>query len=179
MVPRLDHVGIQLAGVGRWLAVVAFVATAACRSGEPPRLQGGTRSVEGLVEQFVEALNRGDTAAMHRLRVTEWEHNTLLWPEFPASRPELNMPVEFAWFNLSKRSVRDAARLARQYRNAGIRPVATTCRKQIQQYATFEVHGDCVVTLVDKFGVRHRDAQLFGSLVKMDGRFKIIGILAD
>lgn len=162
-----------------WLAVVALAATAACRVGGDPRLDGGFASIDSLVSEYVAAVNQGDTAKMHGLRVTEWEHNSLLWPEFPASRPEFNMPLEFAWFNLDKRSVRDAARVVNQYQNLEIRPLEATCRKEIQRYATFEVHGDCVVTVTDRFGVRHEDAKLFGSLVEMDGRFKIVGIVTD
>jgi hypothetical protein len=131
--------------------------------------------MDELTARFVTAVSAGDTAAMHRLRVTAQEHNTIMWSEFPASR--LNHPADLAWRNVDARSVRDAARIRREYAGATYDVAGTSCRDGVTEYETFRVHSDCWVTL-RRTGSRF-DAKLFGSVVEMDGRFKVIGIRTD
>ncbi len=128
--------------------------------------------MDALTGRFVAAVAAGDTSAMHRLRVTADEHNTIMWPELPASR--LNHPVDFAWFNVDARSLRDAARIVEAYAGEAYDVVGTSCRDGVTEYGTFRVHGDCWVTL-RRDGERF-DAKLFGSVVEMDRRVKVIGI---
>lgn len=157
------------------LLSTAVLATA-CDRPDPPRLTDGAPSLDALSRQFVAAVSARDTAAMHRLRVTARQHNELLWPELPASR--LNMPVGFAWFNVNSRSVTGAAHVADRYGGSAYHVVRTDCRKGDTAYETFTVHGDCWVALRLENGQR-LDAKLFGSVVEMDGRYKIVGIIVD
>ena len=158
----------------RIIASVALVAAAACRA-QPPRLTDGATSLDDLTARYVTAVLAGDTAGMHRLRVTAHEHNAVMWPEFPASRR--NFPVDVAWHNIDTRSIREAVHIREQYAGDSFDVVGTTCRDGVTAYDTFRVHGDCWVTL--RRGSRPSDVKLFGSVVEMDGRFKVIGIRTD
>lgn len=145
---------------GSVIAAAVLVAAAACR-GLEPRLTGGARSIDELTARFVAAVSAGDTAAMHRLRVSAWEHNAIMWPELPASR--LNHPVETAWRNVDARSVRDATLIVAEYAGDVYDVLGTSCR-DTTDYASFRIHRDCRVTL--RRGGRRFDAKLFGSVSK-------------
>jgi hypothetical protein len=157
-------------------AAVALVAAAACGSTDAgPRLEGGYRSMNSLVEHYLEAVEAGDTARMNAMRVTEYEHNELLWPSFPASRPEFNMPIDFAWQNLDRHSRRDAARVAHDYAGEDLTLLNISCHEGVTEYETFRVHGNCWLMLEEY----PAEVKMLGSIVEMGGRFKLIGIVED
>jgi hypothetical protein len=121
------------------------------------------------------AATSGDTGRMHALRVSEREY-ARLWPEFPASRPEFNMPLTFAWRNLDLRSRRDAVRIVARLGGRPLRLGGVACAAAAQ-YGPFRVHRDCRVTVAH--GADTLQVKLFGSAVEAAGVFKAIGILED
>jgi hypothetical protein len=159
-------------------AVVPALMATACSSGTS-RLQNGARSIDQLVSEYMEAVVAGDTAAMHALRLSEYEHNEILWPELPASRPEFNMPIAFAWENLNLHSRRDANRVLADFSDRHIEIERVDCRKGVTEYPTLKVHGDCWIIGRDgRTGIRE-EFKLFGSIVESEGRYKIIGIVSE
>ena len=59
--------------------------------------EGGTGSLEEFCRAVVAALNAGDGRTLHALRITRTEFETLLWREFPQSRPITNITAHDAW----------------------------------------------------------------------------------
>lgn len=159
-------------------AAITTQITAACGTGES-RLKNGARSIDELVSRYLEAVADRDTAAMHALRLSEYEHNEILWPELPASRPEFNMPITFAWENLNLHSHRDANRVLADFSDRHIEIERVDCRKGVTEYPTLKVHGDCWIIGRDgRTGIRE-EFKLFGSIVESEGRYKIIGIVSE
>lgn len=73
---------------------------------------------------------------------------------------------------------RDAARIAARFGGVRYRLQSVECRRAVTGYLSFRVYGDCRVTIQPPGG--HALAvKLFGSIVEMGDRYKIIGILAD
>ena len=169
---RIIRTRFIASAVALWAAAVA----SGCGDAGAPRLTDGARSLDALTDAFAAAVMAQDTAAMHTLRVTEREHTELLWPEFPASRN--NYSAEFAWENLDRSSVKDAARIADDHGGAPRRVVATECRRGVTEYDTFRIHGDCWVVWAAPDDGRDT-VKLFGSIVEMDGRYKVVGIVED
>ena len=60
--------------------------------GNPTIKRGYGETPEQLGQAVVEALNAQSEEDMHRLRVDKTQYEKELWPEFPSSRPELNLP---------------------------------------------------------------------------------------
>lgn len=116
---------------------------------------------------------------MHALRLSEYEHNNILWPEMPASRPEFNMPIEFAWENLNLRSRRDANRVVSEYGDRHIEMERVDCKKGVTEYETLTVYGDCWIVGRDPKTGERNEFKLFGSIVEAEGRYKIVGILSE
>jgi hypothetical protein len=78
----------------------ALVAAAGCGSAgasSAPEMEGAHPSAEALVEAALEAVARGDRAALESLLVTRDEHHDLLWPALPESE---HLSFEYArWLN--------------------------------------------------------------------------------
>jgi hypothetical protein len=131
-----------------------------------------------LATRAVDALDRGDAPALRALALTEAEFREVVWPSLPASRPERNIPWDYAWGELEGKS--DAhlrARLA-AWKDRGDRVVAVDFRGPTTDHGRFRVRRRSVVTLRDADG-RERPERLFGSVIEMDGRFKIFSFVVD
>jgi hypothetical protein len=88
------------------------------------------------------------------------------------------MPVAVAWANIERRSRRGADRILARLGGVSYELLGVTCRKGVTSYSSVRVHGDCWVTMRAPEG-RAFETKLFGSIVEVDDRYKIIGILAD
>src|SRR5690606_29857660 len=106
-------------------------------------------SLEALADGVVAALVAGDTAALAGYRVTEHEHNELLWPEFPIARQEPPFPVELAWENLEARNAGGLHRLLERFRGRDLRVDAVECPGGEEEYPGFTVLHDCRIRLVE------------------------------
>jgi hypothetical protein len=60
-------------------------------------LEGAFGSAEALAEAVVDRALWDDPAALHSLRITREEFDTLFWPEFPQSRPAAGNRSGDAW----------------------------------------------------------------------------------
>lgn len=137
------------------------------------RFPGSTETIDGLGRMVLEALTRSDTVTLAALRLTEREHNEVVWPELPASRPEVNFPVDFAWSNIEMRDRRSLTRLLPVFDGTQARFQTVQCRGGIQTFQTFEVLTDCW-TIFEVEGREGRfEAQLFKDVLVRGGGHKI------
>ena len=134
--------------------------------------EGSAPSLQILGEDVLAALTREDTATLERVRLSQEQHNAVVWPELPASRPEVNYPVDFAWENIELRNRRALGRLLLGFegREATLQSVA--CRGERQSFETFYVETDCWVTF-DLGSSGRFEAQLFKDVLVREGGFKI------
>jgi hypothetical protein len=58
---------------------------------------GGSASLDELAEEYIFGLNQMDEAVLKDLRITREDFVTILWPEFPQSRPALHIPEDESW----------------------------------------------------------------------------------
>lgn len=61
---------------------------------------------------------------------------------------------------------------------AAMHVIATECRRGVTAYESFAIHGDCWVVWEAPEGGRDT-VKLFGSIVEVDGRYKVVGIIED
>jgi hypothetical protein len=67
------------------------------------RLHGGSASLQELGHAVLAGLQNADSRALYAQRIDADEFGSLLWPEFPQSRPYLKIPLWEAWgFNHAK-----------------------------------------------------------------------------
>ena len=115
-------------------------------------LPGSSLSVEALARDALRGLAASDAMLLNRLRLTETEHNEVVWPELPASAPEIGFPVDFAWRNIQLRNESALERVAGWYRSNPVRYQVAECRGETRAFATFRVHTDCWVLFLTARG---------------------------
>jgi hypothetical protein len=145
----------------------------ACGSDGPQPFDGSAASLELLGEQVLGALTRGDLGALERVRLTELEHNVVVWPELPASAPEINFPVDFAWSNIQIRNESALRRVRHFYAGRAARLERVECRGHTEAYRTFELLTDCWVVFTMGESDEVLEAQLFKDVLVRGGGHKI------
>lgn len=141
-------------------------------SDEGQRLSGSVSSLEELATEVLAGLASADTSRLEAVRLTEHEHNELVWPELPAGQPGSNFPVDAAWRNISQRNRAALEVLLPLYRGHDASLVGVECRGETERFESFRVETDCWITL-ERDGERLPPQQLFKDVLVQDGGHKI------
>jgi hypothetical protein len=167
----------------RALTAGLLVAAAACGTGagvadsEPAdtslRFGNAQPTLDALGRHVLQALARRDTVALNRVRLTEHEHNDVVWPELPASAPEVNFPVDYAWTNIQNRNTRSLTRLLRVLSDRNPTLQRVECRGGIEEFETFVVRTDCWVVFAVDGSPELWEAQLFKDVLERAGGHKV------
>lgn len=136
------------------------------------RLPGSAGSLEELATTVLVGLAAADTVSLETVRLTEVEHNELVWPELPASAPEVNYPVDLAWSNIRMRNRAALSDLFAVYENRKLQFVHAECRGPTEAFESFVVRTDCWVTL-KRDGELVPPQQIFKDVLDWDGELKI------
>lgn len=150
----------------------AFLIVGCDGPGSPPPFPDSAADMDTLGRSVIEALVRADTAALRRFRLTEREHNEVIWPELPAAAAEVGFPVDLAWSNIEARSRRDLGRILTAYRGRRLAFEQVDCLGETRTFATFRVHTDCWVVF-ETGDPDCRRARIFKDVVERYGGFKI------
>jgi hypothetical protein len=134
---------------------------------------GSAPSLDALAGEVLDALSHGDLGSLERVRLTEREHNEIVWPELPVSAPELNFPVDFAWANIQTRNASALGRIDDFYEGLATLLVSAACLGETQTFETFRVLTDCWVTFSRDGFEELYQAQLFKDVVVRGGGYKI------
>lgn len=144
----------------------------------PVVLVGAVGSLEQLAFETLAGLVNEDVARLEGIRLTEYEHNELVWPELPASAPEVNYPVDFAWANIQVRNLRARQRQLARFGGHRLSLIGVECRLPDEVFPSFRVLRDCWVTFtVDQEQVD--TVQFFKYAIDWDGQFKIFRYYDD
>jgi hypothetical protein len=152
----------------------AGAATPAASAG---KLSDASPSVEALARRVVSAVAAGDRKALALARVTEKEFRELVWPELPASKVP-NVTADFAWSQASLHNHAGFERVLENHRGRIYEVVAIRFLGGVTSYKSFKVHNKSVLTVRDETGAV-RDVRLFGSVLELDGQYKLFSYVAD
>ncbi len=136
------------------------------------RLPGSAGSLAELATTVLAGLAAADTLRLETVRLTEVEHNEMVWPELPASAPEVNYPVDLAWKNIRTRNRAALSDLFGVYEDRKLQFVDAECRGPTEAFESFVVHTDCWVTL-RRDGELASPQQIFKDVLDWDGELKI------
>lgn len=171
--PRASRV-VSLAAA----ATLAIALTGCAPDEAPATLSQTFDSPEALARAVLTALANEDQAALLALPVSAAEFRAIVWPELPSSRPEVNLPVTYAWSDLDTKSRGHLGTTMNRWGGARLALVGVEFRGETTAYPTFSVHRDSVLTVRTSDGATER-VRLFGSVLERDGRFKLFSYVVD
>jgi hypothetical protein len=116
---------------------------------------------------------RADTAELERLRLTEREHNEVVWPELPAAAPQVGFPVDYAWSNIQNRNRRAQSRIVPIYAGRELSFLRIDCRGRPRSFETFRVLTDCWIVFASEAPPQLYEAQIFKDVLVRGGGHKI------
>lgn len=139
----------------------------------PERLSGGAATLDGLVGAFVDAVNRGDAAALQALALSRSEFAYFHYPYTHYTRPPYELSSALVWYRTSNRSAQGLTRVLRTFEGRELRVERVTCAAPAS--AGSGVVHSCTVSVRDVHG-RPVEVRLFGPVLERDGRFKLLSL---
>jgi len=112
------------------------------------------------------------------LALSEAEFRDHVWPELPTSRPERNVPFEYAWGQLKQHSDGSLQGSLGRYAGRPLRFARMRFTGETTQYPSFLVMRDSEIVAADETG-RELVLRLFGSVLVKDGRCKVFSYVVD
>jgi hypothetical protein len=162
----------------------AVMLTAACSApAEPTRAPAAPlahtfESPDALARAVLAALAAKDLEALRGLALSEAEFRAHVWPELPTSRPERNVPFDYAWGQLKQRSDGYLSTTFARYGGKPLTFVRTRFTGETTPYQTFSVRRESEIIATDDAG-RDLVLRLYGSAMVKDGRFKLFSFVVD
>ena len=144
---------------------------------EPGHLAASAPHADALAKKFLDALAQNDEAAMKALRITKEEFCLYVWPELPSSKVP-NLSCDFAWGQATLNS--DAGFYGDLKRHKGKRYelISLKFTERTEYYKNFNIHKDARLKIKDEKGTE-REVKLFGSMLEMNGKFKLFSFTID
>lgn len=168
--------------VQRLGVVVIAIAMAGCTQPTSPSskvpLAHTFDNREALAEAVLTRLASKDVAGLKALALSEQEFKDHVWPELDTSRPERNVPFDYAWGQLKQRSDGSLDSVVSRYAGRSLKLVRTSFRGETTQYKSFAVMRESEVVAADETG-SELVLQLFGSAMVKDGRYKLFSYVVD
>lgn len=141
-------------------------------------LADAPRSRDKLVSEFIEALQRADTVALAKLRVSKPEYAFLYYPTSVYSRKPYELAPDIAWLLSEQNSQKGAIRLLRRLSGRDLRFDGYACgASEQEQQNTF--WRDCQVSYLDPASSVRVGRRLFGAIMEREGRFKFLSYAND
>jgi hypothetical protein len=167
----------------RLLITAAVLVTAACSApAEPTRalapLSNTFESAEALARAVLAALADRDLDTLRTLPLSEAEFRDHVWPELPTSRPERNVPFDYAWGQMKQRSDGSLQQTFARYAGRRLDLVETRFTGETTTYTSFRVMRESEVIARDETG-RDLILHLYGSAMVKDGRYKMFSYVVD
>jgi hypothetical protein len=132
---------------------------------------GGAPGLSELVNLVVSGIDQADGPLLERTAITRNDFESILWPEFPQSRPAAGVPAAEAWDFVHRQHVASFNRTSGELRGRGLRVASFKVGKTVP-YTNFTLHDDVSVTLVDAAGTAI-PFDMIRTVVECHGRFKL------
>jgi len=155
-------------------------ALARFQSGLPrvSKLEPAARSRDELVENFIAALESGDSARLAELQVSRAEYAFLYYPTSIYARKPYELPPDIAWLLSEQNSRKGRHRIVRRlggnplgFRGYECGPAAKEGENRFWR--------SCQVEYVDPAAGVPVRKRLFGSIIEREGSFKLLSYAND
>jgi hypothetical protein len=144
---------------------------------EVSMLEGTAPSRDALIDQFVGAIERRDTAAFRQMVLSRAEFAWLYYPTSTFSREPFYQMPQLTWFLNIQDSQKGITRVMERLGGADLRFSGYECPDAARTDGGLAFWDGCLVKFDDR-GVRKR-MRLFGSIVELGGRYKFYSYAND
>lgn len=160
------------------LLVAPVGALQGCRTvaSAPRTLANAESSPEALTSRFLDALAADDLEAIKRLRISKEEFCGYVFPELPASKLN-NVTCDFVWSQATLKSMSGMTRMLDKNKGKRLELVSVKFAAT-ERHETYRVLKDPVVSVRDETGAV-QELRLFGSMLEMDGQYKLFSFVVD
>jgi hypothetical protein len=150
---------------------------AAPKPSGPRRLLKAESSPEELARRFLKAMHAGDEDAIRALRLTREEFCSYVWPELESSRIP-NVSCDFGWRQATLRSEGGLYDLLPSRKGKQYELISIRFAKGADAYPTYKVHKEPWLLVRDGDGAQ-KEVRFFGSMLEMDGQYKLFSFVND
>lgn len=127
-------------------------------------------------QRVLDALASNDTTGIHALRLSRFEHDSVLVPNMPIGKTPTSMKdLELAWYMLDQNNQKGIRRALADYGGRRLKVISVRFTKPDEHYGPLVVHKGTEVTVRDEAGAEFV-MPIFGSILEEGGRFKIVSI---
>jgi len=149
---------------------------------KPGRLANTFSSVREIADNVLNLLSKNDFEGLETMRMTEEEFKTTIWPELPraVTEPSCGKLCDWCWRDLNQKSVLSLRMTLKRYGGGKLRDqelLRLDFAGETTHYQTFKVHRDVFVVMRDKTTGEEKNIKLFGTVIEMDNRFKLMGFV--
>lgn len=131
-----------------------------------------------LVSEFIKALERADTVAFAKLRVSKAEYAFLYYPSSVYSRKPYELAPDIAWLLSEQNSQKGAIRLLRRLSGRDLRFNGYACGTPVREQDNV-FWRDCEVRYVDPAISLPVTRKLFGAIMQRGDRYKFLSYAND
>lgn len=165
---------------------LAYLATRQTNAPPPPApattpgtrvLENAQASPEELSRVFLRALAGRDLAVIKSLRLTKEEFCQYIFPELPSSKVP-NLTCDFAWEQATLRSLSGLDKMYTRHQGRKYELVSVRFEKGTESYTSYRVYKETHLTVRDETGAQ-AEIRLFGSMLEMDGKYKLFSFVSD
>lgn len=140
--------------------------------------EGGARSLDALARDFVSAVDRADTAALSRLKLSAREFAWLVYPTSPFTRPPYRQAPGLVWMSIDTPSHAGRVKLLQRYSGHSLGAAGLLCDHPVERQGVNRLYAGCLLELTDEDGAIIR-RRLFGTIIERHGVFKIVSFDND
>lgn len=145
---------------------------------ETRRLDGGAEGLDALLRTIEAALAARDSRALERVMIDEREFREILYPSLPVAHPPISARFETVWATHYPDAHRGVGQALRRFGGQPVEIRVVRFEAPDQDLVNFALHETSRVDLV--VGDRTlTDVRLFGSVVVVDGRWKVLSYPDD
>lgn len=159
-------------------AFVALASLLAGACGAPAVLAHTSASDDDLARAVLAAVERRQVDELQRLAVTKEEFEGVVWPALPASRPEVGMPSGYVWQDTSAKSRAYLGRTLQEFGGQRFELVRVEFKGTTTEHGHYSISRKTHLVVRDATG-RDSTIQLFGSVIRQNGRSKVYSYIVD
>ena len=186
LAPRLAAVGL----------LISLAASVACRESaatdEPgtyesavadaglvrPHLGPVFDSSEALARAIVDGFRNADGATLASYSLTKEQFRYYVWPQLPSSQGENPLPFDYGWTDLYQKSHNSLLRNFDRFQGEQMEFLELKFEDGLTDYDRYIVHRDARVRVRRADG-RKMWIDLFGSIMELDGQYKLFSYVTD